>query len=59
MPRRSLNGMRMHIIITKNQEKDLREFSKRSGLTVAEHIRRAIDSYLLAAYSSGRLELKR
>jgi len=59
MPRRSLNGMRMHVIITKHQDRDLRDLSKRTGLTAAEHIRRAIDGYLLAAYNSGKLELKR
>lgn len=45
MPRQSLNGVRTHVIITKVQDRDLRDLSQKTGLTVAEHIRRAIDQY--------------
>lgn len=48
MPRQSLDGVRTHVIVTKHQDRELRETSKRTGLTVAEHIRRAIDLYLAA-----------
>lgn len=46
MPRQSLDGVRTHVIVTKHQDRALRELSQRTGLTVAEHIRRSIDYYL-------------
>lgn len=49
MPRASLNGTRLHVIVTKQQEAALRRHAKNTGLTVAEHIRRAVDFYLASA----------
>lgn len=46
MPRESLDGLRTHVIITKPQDRELRELARRTGMTLAEHIRRAIDHYL-------------
>jgi hypothetical protein len=46
MPRQSLDGLRTHVIITKYQDRELRKLAKESGMTVAEHLRRAIDFYL-------------
>ena len=46
MPRPSLDGCRTHLIISRNQDKLLRGLAKRTGMTLSEHIRRAIDSYL-------------
>lgn len=48
MPRPSLDGVRTHVILTKPQSRALHELSRESGMTVAEHIRRAIDDYLAA-----------
>ena len=48
MSRPSLDGVRIHVILTKPQNRTLREISRESGMTVAEHIRRAIDDYLRA-----------
>lgn len=49
MPRESLDGLRTHVIITKPQDRALREMSRRTGMTLAEHIRRAIDHYIALA----------
>jgi hypothetical protein len=38
--------VRTHVILTKPQSRALQELSRASGMTVAEHIRRAIDDYL-------------
>ena len=46
MPRQSLDGIRMHVILTKYQDRELRKLAKESGMTVAEHIRRGVDFYL-------------
>jgi hypothetical protein len=57
MPRQSLDGLRTHVIITKYQDRELRKLTKESGMTVAEHLRRAIDFYL--ASLADRLSTKR
>lgn len=46
MPRPSLDGVRTHVILTKYQDRELRVLSKKTGMTLAEHIRRGIDFYL-------------
>jgi len=48
MPRKNLDGVRTHVILTKHQSKELREFARQTGMTLAEHIRRAVDQYLAA-----------
>lgn len=57
MPRQSLDGLRTHVIITKYQDRELRKLARESGMTVAEHMRRAIDFYL--ASLADRLSTKR
>jgi hypothetical protein len=49
MPRPTINGERMHIMLTKAQKVALNAYAKRTGLTVAEQIRRAVDFYLASA----------
>lgn len=46
MPRQSLEGRRTHLIMTRYQEKELKSLAGRTGISVSEHIRRAIDFYL-------------
>ena len=48
MPRRSIEGQRAHVIIPNRQDRELRKLADETGLTISEHIRRAIDQYLLA-----------
>lgn len=54
MPRKSLNGARLHVIIPVQQLKQLRELSRTTGMTTSEHLRRAVDQYLLAEANVGR-----
>lgn len=56
MPRRSLDGLRTHVILTKPQDRELRRLARETGMTTSEHIRRAIDFYL--ASLSDRLSTK-
>lgn len=46
MPRQSLDGRRTHLILTKYQDKELRQLADKTGMNVSEHIRRAVDYYL-------------
>lgn len=46
MSRKSLDGTRMHVIIPRPQRKSLLAMCKLTGITAAEHIRRALDLYL-------------
>lgn len=46
MARPSINGVRMHVILTKQQEAAMRKYAEKTGLTVTEHFRRAVDFYL-------------
>lgn len=46
MPRRSMDGVRVHLIVTRPQHKRLDKMSKDTGLPMSELLRRAIDSYL-------------
>lgn len=45
MPRQSMNGHRVHVILTTPQYRTMKRMSKKTGLTMAELIRRAVDSY--------------
>lgn len=47
MPRRSMNGVRLHLIVTKPQHRKLIALSERTGLPISELLRRAIDSYVV------------
>ena len=46
MARQSLDAVRTNIYLSKPQDAALRTLSVRSGITYAEHVRRAIDFYL-------------
>lgn len=46
MARQSLHGTRLHIIIPDVTRKQLQGLCKQTGLTAAEHVRRALDRYL-------------
>jgi hypothetical protein len=49
MPRQSMNGHRMHVILTGPQHKAMTRLSNKSGLTTSELMRRAVDAYLTQA----------
>lgn len=49
MARQSIEGVRLHVIIPKPQHEALQKHSDRTGLTVSEHMRRAVDFYLASA----------
>jgi len=46
MPRRSMNGVRVHLIVTKPQHTRLDALAQKTGLPMSELLRRAIDTYL-------------
>lgn len=46
MPRPSLNGVRTHTILTRRQVDELKKLSTFTGMTLSEHLRRAVDQYL-------------
>lgn len=46
MPRKSMDGVRLHLIVTKPQKKALDALTERTGLPMSEVLRRAIDRYL-------------
>lgn len=46
MPRKSMNGVRMHLILTKPQHKRMTRLSEKTGLPISELMRRAVDTYL-------------
>lgn len=48
MPRRQLNGRRVHFVLPKPQDRALKALAAKSDLSVSEHLRRAIDQYLEA-----------
>lgn len=47
MVRRSSGGRRRHVILSDPQDEALIKFAARTGLTVSEHMRRAVDFYIL------------
>ena len=46
MPRQSLDGVRIHVILTKPQHRTLDSVARRTGLNVSELVRRAVDHYI-------------
>jgi len=46
MPRKSMNGVRLHLIVTLPQDRELEKIVKKTGLPKSEVLRRAIDFYL-------------
>jgi Ribbon-helix-helix domain len=48
MSRQSIGGERRHVILSKPQDVKLEKLASETGITISEHIRRAIDSYFRA-----------
>ena len=46
MPRKSMDGVRIHLILTKPQYKRMMKHSDKTGLPMSELMRRAVDTYL-------------
>lgn len=46
MPREAIEGVRKHILITRYQNRDLKQIAEATGMPVSEHIRRALDFYI-------------
>lgn len=46
MPRKPMNGVRLHVIVTSPQHQALAHITNRTGLPMSEVLRRAIDRYL-------------
>lgn len=46
MPRPTIDGERIHVILTRQQIKKLRAYSRKTGLPLSELMRRAADVYL-------------
>ncbi len=46
MPRRKMDGVRIHLILTTPQHTRLQKMSERTGLPMSELLRRAVDTYL-------------
>ena len=53
MPRRSMNGHRVHVILTAPQYKGITKLSKATGLPTSELLRRAVDNYLALSQKKG------
>lgn len=45
MSRTALGGPRRHVILSPAQDARLEKMAKKTGMTVSEHLRRAIDAY--------------
>lgn len=45
MARQKIGGPRRHVKLSKPQDEKLEKLAKDTGITVSEHIRRAIDAY--------------
>lgn len=46
MPRKSMDGVRIHLILTKPQYTRMQKLSEKTGLPMSELMRRAVDTYL-------------
>ena len=44
----SLDGVRVHVIVPKRKKKFLDDYSRKTGISVSEHLRRALDQYILS-----------
>lgn len=49
MPKRINNGIRLHVIVPDQHRKALERYAKKTGISISEHLRRAIDLYLAGA----------
>lgn len=59
MPRKSMNGVRLHVIVTKPQHTALSALTDRTGLPMSEVLRRAIDRYLNEAVRGDRAQARK
>ncbi|NJN37198.1 MAG: ribbon-helix-helix domain-containing protein [Nitrospiraceae bacterium] len=50
--------MRMHVILPKPQFDAMVRLSTRTGITVSEHVRRALDHYLVPTVEAARAAKK-
>ena len=46
MPRPKLEAKRVHVMLAQPQVRKLKLLSRRTGMNVSEHIRRAVDAYI-------------
>lgn len=46
MPRKSMDGVRIHLILTTPQYNQMQKLSDKTGLPMSELMRRAVDTYL-------------
>ena len=46
MPRKKMNGQRIHLILTTPQYNKMMKLSEKTGLPMSELMRRAVDTYL-------------
>ena len=46
MPRKKLDNVRTHIMLTKKQHAELDELAEKEGYSMSELIRRAVDMFL-------------
>lgn len=44
-----MDGVRVHLLLTKPQYRKIQKYSKTSGLPISELMRRAVDGFLAAA----------
>lgn len=49
MPKRKLDNVRLHVLLTREQHKRLEKMSDKTNYSLSELIRRAIDCYLAEA----------
>lgn len=48
MPRRKLDNVRIHVLLTRGQYEKMQKLSERTDYSLSELMRRAIDAYLAA-----------
>ena len=46
MPRRKLDNVRMHLLLTRKQHRALVKLSDKTGYSISELMRRAVDQFL-------------
>jgi metal-responsive CopG/Arc/MetJ family transcriptional regulator len=59
MPRPSINGTRIHVIVPDDDIAELHRLSDKTGLTVSEHVRAAVRQYIERVLSAAKKEAAR
>ena len=54
MPRRKLDNLRVHLILPRKRYELLQKLSEKSGYSISELMRRALDEYLSKGQSRGK-----